>query len=81
MWAAVNFITAGITGWNPGEMFALWPNRVVFHFLTEARDRAACTAILERALAPAGQVVISTFALYDPEQCSGLPVVCYDGTA
>jgi hypothetical protein len=49
----------------------------VFHFLTEARDRARYLATLSAALAPGGAVIVGTFAEDGPERCSGLPVRRY----
>jgi hypothetical protein len=50
----------------------------VFHFLTEAADRRAYVAALERGLAPGGSVIMATFAMDGPERCSGLPVMRHD---
>ncbi len=59
----------------------VWHDRAVFHFLTEAADRAVYVAQVERALAPGGHVVIATFGPRGPEKCSGLPVVRWDAEA
>jgi SAM-dependent methyltransferase len=55
----------------------IWHDRAVFHFLTDAADRAAYLKILSAALKPGGFVIIATFAPDGPTQCSGLPVVRY----
>ena len=57
--------------------YDVWHDRAVFHFLTEADDRAAYMRQLRRALKPAGHVIIAAFAEDGPERCSGLPVVRY----
>jgi ubiquinone/menaquinone biosynthesis C-methylase UbiE len=62
----------------PESAFDLWHDRAVFHFLTEAGDRAAYMAQLRRALKSGGAVVFGTFALDGPEKCSALPVRRYD---
>jgi hypothetical protein len=49
----------------------------VFHFLTEAADRARYKAHLFDTLKVDGTAIIATFALDGPERCSGLPVVRY----
>jgi len=61
--------------------FELWHDRAVFHFLTEAADRAAYVRLLTRSLVNGGHAVIATFAPDGPEQCSGLPVGRYDAAA
>lgn len=59
----------------------IWHDRAVFHFLTEAADRAAYVNEVVRVLKPGGHLVIATFALDGPQRCSGLPVVRYDADA
>ena len=54
--------------------YAVWHDRAVFHFLTEPADRDRYVAQLEAAVQPGGHVIIATFSLDGPEQCSGLPV-------
>ncbi len=76
--AQVHWITADITCWTPPRRYALWHDRAVFHFLTEAADQAAYGRALRAGLAADGQAVIATFALDGPETCSGLPVRRHD---
>ncbi|WP_018948742.1 class I SAM-dependent methyltransferase [Thioalkalivibrio sp. ALMg11] len=54
--------------------FDVWHDRAVFHFLTDADQRAQYATQMQHALRPGGHVVIGTFALDGPEKCSGLPV-------
>lgn len=61
----------------PTVHYAGWHDRAVFHFLTEAEDRAAYVAQLERCVRVGGHVLIATFAEDGPTKCSGLPVVRY----
>ena len=58
--------------------FDLWHDRAVFHFLTDAGDRARYAALAARALAPGGTAIIATFAPDGPQRCSGLDVARYD---
>ncbi|HEX7478054.1 MAG TPA: class I SAM-dependent methyltransferase [Polyangiales bacterium] len=75
----VNWVAGDITTVTlPPHAFDVWHDRAVFHFLTEASDRAAYRARLQHSLAPGGHVVMATFALDGPQKCSGLPVVRYD---
>ena len=57
--------------------YAVWHDRAVFHFLTDAADRAAYVEQVRRAVKPGGYVLVATFAEDGPEYCSGLPVVRY----
>lgn len=74
----VNWITADITAYAAAQTYALWHDRAVFHFLTDARDRARYIDTLEKSLQPGGHVIIAAFALNGPTQCSGLDIVQYD---
>lgn len=61
----------------PGR-YDLWHDRAVFHFLTDAADRARYVAQVQRSLKPGGWIVMATFGVRGPEKCSGLPVQRYD---
>ena len=74
----VTLIQADVTAFVPTRQYALWHDRAVFHFLTEAADRQAYFRALKAALRPAGHAIIATFALDGPPRCSGLDVVRYD---
>ena len=76
-WLAGDVTTVAL----PEAGFDVWHDRAVFHFLTEAADRAAYVRQLNHALAPGGLVIIATFAEDGPEKCSGLPVVRYTPAA
>lgn len=73
----VAWIEADITTWEPDRPYAIWHDRAVFHFLTEAEDRAGYARALSGALRAGGIAIIATFADDGPEMCSGLPVVRY----
>lgn len=75
---AVEWFEADVTSFQPPHRFGLWHDRAMFHFLTLANDRRAYVATLRRTVQPGGAVIISTFALDGPPQCSGLEVVRYD---
>lgn len=79
--STVDWIVADATTWQPAKTYDIWHDRAAFHFLTEARDRAAYVARLRSAIASGGHVIIATFALDGPEKCSGLPVQRYDGAS
>jgi len=74
----VRWIEADVAGpWTPFPV-DIWHDRAVFHFLTEAEDRARYVARLREAVTRGGTVIIGTFALDGPERCSGLRVCRYD---
>ncbi|WP_250478265.1 class I SAM-dependent methyltransferase [Caballeronia sp. INML1] len=62
----------------PAHHYDVWHDRAVFHFLSEASERAAYIRVLTNALKPGGHVVIGTFGPGGPNRCSGLDVRRYD---
>jgi hypothetical protein len=71
------WIAADVAGdWSLKPM-DIWHDRAVFHFLTDAADRARYVRHLRETLKRDGSAIIATFALDGPEKCSGLPVVRY----
>ena len=79
--AAVKWVAADVTTWQPPEPYDVWHDRAAFHFLTEETDRQAYVSRLTIALRSGGQAIIGTFALDGPERCSGLPVTRYDAAS
>lgn len=79
--AAVEWVAADITTWEPTGTYDLWHDRAAFHFLTDPADRSAYVERLKRAVKHGGHVIIGTFALDGPEKCSGLPIVRYDAAS
>jgi len=74
----IEWIAADITDWRPQRPRGVWHDRAVFHFLTDAADRASYRSALHAGLAPGGLAIIATFAPDGPEKCSGLTVQRYD---
>lgn len=72
-WIEADALTADL----PPAAFDLWHDRAVFHFLTDAADRARYVEQLRRSVRPGGHAIVATFAEDGPERCSGLPVVRY----
>ncbi len=73
----VHWIEADVRFFEPSRKWDLWHDRAVFHFLTEAGDRAAYRQTLKRAVDPGGRVILATFGPDGPTRCSGLDVRCY----
>ena len=59
------------------DAYALWHDRGLFHFLTQADERTRYVGQIQRAVRPGGHIVLATFALGGPPTCSGLPVMRY----
>lgn len=76
--AAVTWVVADITDWQPPRQYDIWHDRAVFHFLTEPAQRAAYLRTLGDGLTAGGLAIFATFAPDGPETCSGLPVERYD---
>ncbi len=77
----VRWVVADVTRWTPSGTFDVWHDRAAFHFLTEAKDRAAYAERISAAVRPGGNVIIGTFAPDGPERCSGLPVARHDAVS
>jgi ubiquinone/menaquinone biosynthesis C-methylase UbiE len=74
----VEWLTGDITQVSlPQGRFDVWHDRAVFHFLTDAQQRAAYVAQVRRAVRPGGHVIVAAFGPDGPTQCSGLPVMRY----
>lgn len=73
----VKWLVADITSFTPARLYAAWHDRAVFHFLTDATDRQHYLAAARTALLPGGHLIMATFALDGPPQCSGLDVARY----
>ncbi len=61
----------------PAAAFDVWHDRAVFHFLTDAADRARYVAQVRHAIRPGGFALVATFAEDGPTRCSGLDVARY----
>lgn len=72
-WVAADVLDAPL----PAEHYAVWHDRAVFHFLTDASDRARYVAQVRRAVRKGGHVIVASFGPDGPERCSGLDVVRY----
>ncbi len=76
--AGVEWFETDVTTFEPPHRFGLWHDRAVFHFLMTPEDRHGYVATLRRTLQPGGTVIVATFAVDGPPQCSGLDVMRYD---
>jgi hypothetical protein len=75
--APVRWLHEDLLSWQSERRYALWHDRGVFHFLTDAAERAKYLTIMRQTLGDSGALIIATFASDGPERCSGLPVERY----
>lgn len=73
----VNWLEADLLEAELPGSWRIWHDRAVFHFLTQAADRARYIEQLRNHLDPGGHLIIATFSPEGPEACSGLPVQRY----
>ncbi|MFN8943312.1 MAG: class I SAM-dependent methyltransferase [Pseudobdellovibrionaceae bacterium] len=76
----VKFIATDVTKFDPQESYMLWHDRATFHFLTTTQDIERYLDIANRAVAPGGFLIVSTFSKSGPDKCSGLPISQYSDT-
>ena len=62
------------------NLYDLWHDRAVFHFLTEESQRNKYVQNLKRSLKKNGIAIIATFGPDGPDKCSGLNTMKYDKT-
>jgi len=76
--ARVIWIEADITQADlPYQAYDVWHDRAVFHFLSRPEDRRRYVQAVQRSVKNGGHVIVATFALDGPSQCSGLDVMRY----
>jgi hypothetical protein len=73
----VEWFVGDVTGFQTPHSWEVWHDRAVFHFLTDAADRAAYRNVLLQCLSPEGHLILATFGPEGPTRCSGLEVVRY----
>jgi SAM-dependent methyltransferase len=73
-WLAVDLLDAPLQE----ARYDVWHDRAVFHFLTEAAQRANYVRQLTHALKTGGHAVLATFGPDGPMKCSGLDTMRYD---
>ncbi|MCL8026053.1 class I SAM-dependent methyltransferase [Nocardioides bruguierae] len=71
---ALTTIAADVLTYAFEDVFDVWHDRAVFHFLTSPEQQAAYVAAAAGAVRPGGTLVLGAFAPDGPESCSGLPV-------
>ncbi len=73
----VKYISSDVVAFKPLSQFDLWHDRATFHFLTNLEQISEYLELVNKALGPGGNLIISTFSKDGPEKCSGLPINQY----
>lgn len=73
----VKYLVSDVTSFHPVRMYDLWHDRATFHFLTNSEEINKYLEVVNKALRPGGNLIISTFSKNGPEECSGLPIHQY----
>lgn len=73
----VKWIEADISSYMPNEIYDLWHDRAVFHFLTDREAIEHYVKISSENIKQGGYLIIATFAEDGPMKCSGLPIQQY----
>ena len=60
------------------NLYDVWHDRAVFHFLTEINQRKKYIQNLKRSLKKDGVAIIATFGPNGPDSCSGLKTIKYN---
>jgi len=61
--------------------YDVWHDRALFHFLTDPFQQKRYVEQVLHAVKPGGHVIVATFALDGPENCSGLDTTRYDAAS
>lgn len=75
--ASITWIESDVLELDTSERFDVWHDRATFHFLTKGKDIARYIEIAGKLINPNGHLVISTFSINGPKQCSGLDITQY----
>lgn len=73
----IKWVVSDVLDYSAKVPFRLWHDRAVFHFLT---DRHEITKYAEEAannIVPHGYLIVGTFSISGPKQCSNLPITQY----
>ena len=73
----INYITSEITQWEHDNIYDVWHDRAVFHFILSKDLINKYLSILDQSTKSGSIVIIGTFALDGPEKCSGLEIKKY----
>ncbi len=73
----VTWIETDVLEFDPKAHFDIWHDRATFHFLTKEEEISRYVATARESIKPNGYLIISTFSMSGPTQCSGLDITQY----
>lgn len=76
--AKITWLIADVLALPELDPFDVWHDRAVFHFLTNAGERAQYVRMATNTVRSGGFVILGTFSPEGPEKCIGVPVCRYD---
>ena len=73
----VKWIVSDLREFETDDVYDLWHDRAVLHFLTDEEDIRRYIGLVRTYLKPEGYIIVSTFSVNGPKRCSGLDVRQY----
>ena len=73
----ITFLTQDVLNFNQKELFTVWHDRAVFHFLTDIKEIQKYVKIASGKIMTGGYLIIGTFSTSGPGRCSDLNVRQY----
>lgn len=75
--AKVTWIVSDITNFNTTELYDVWHDRAVFHFLTKSSEVKKYVHLASSSLHKNGFLFMGTFSTDGPTKCSGIEIQQY----
>ncbi len=75
---SIQWIVADILDFKPNQLFDVWHDRAVFHFLTTKNDIATYVNLVSKSINKDGYFILATFSKSGPLKCSGLDISQYN---
>jgi len=73
----IEWIVSDILAFKPNKKYDCWHDRAAFHFLTKKDEIEKYVSISAETIKSNGQMIIGTFSLLGPKECSNLPIKQY----
>ncbi len=73
----VQWIVSDVTKFQPNELYDVWHDRAVFHFLTTDEDIESYRILTSKTISLNGYFFLGTFSENGPLKCSGIPIRQY----
>lgn len=73
----VDWVVADVTTYQPPQVFDVWHDRAVFHFMTTEAQVDDYIRTARRSVIAGGFMTVGTFSEQGPTGCSGLPIRQY----